>query len=97
MEKAKERIALIIVVVSIIAVPVFVWYYEEVFIPSQYGPDTTVIRLYVTRDGWTTERITALNYVRKEYEPAALSLRPGERTILRITGGDVYHGFGFKI
>jgi heme/copper-type cytochrome/quinol oxidase subunit 2 len=96
MEKAVERVLLVLVVVAILAVPLFVWWYEEKFIPSRFGPDVTVVRLYVTRDIWTTDRINAVNYSWKEFEPAAIALEPGQKTILRIISGDVYHGFGFK-
>ena len=97
MEMIKEIFALLIVLIGIAAVPAFVWIYEDVYIPSKYGSDANVIRLYVNRDVWTTERISASNYWWKEFEPAEITVQKGVPTVLRISSGDVYHGFGINL
>lgn len=96
-ENILEAFLLIVVVASLAAIPLTIWYYEEVYIPSQYGDDAKVIRLYVNLKGWTTERIAAFNYWWKKFKPAEITVQKGETIILRITSVDVYHGFGIKM
>lgn len=98
MEKLKEFVALGIFLIGILGVPFFIWYYETVYIPSQYQPNARIIRLTGDfRGAWTTERITGYNYWWKTFPAAKIRVHEGDPVVLRVTSADVYHGFGMRI
>jgi mono/diheme cytochrome c family protein/plastocyanin len=87
----KEWVGVAITLAGLIGIPFWVQAYSRSFDP----PDRRVIHLTgVMKDGaWTLEKVTALNYGVKTFEPAESVIEPGERVLFRLTSADVTHGF----
>lgn len=90
------KIAIILVLGSLVAIPAGAWYYETRTIPSRYPPGAKVFTLVANaRLGmWTMQRVTGLNYWRNGIQPVReIAVNKGDLVILRLTSSDVVHGF----
>ncbi|MBN2123231.1 MAG: c-type cytochrome [Deltaproteobacteria bacterium] len=91
----KERMAAIAVLLTLIAVPGGVWWYEKVHIPSRYGPGVKVINItgFAGTGVWTIEEVSGINYWWKHFEPATIVLEEGMEVVLRLRSSDMTHQF----
>jgi len=95
MTAMREKLAATVVVLALLAVPVSVWWYEKMYIPSRYGPETRVINLtgFAGTGVWTMEEVRGINYWWKHFEPATIVIEEGMEVILRIRSSDMTHQF----
>lgn len=92
----KETAAVLAVLLVLAGVPLLLWYWEAVFVPSQYPPGTKIIHLTAVSQGgiWTRDQIVGYDYWWKT--PARVQEIPliqGEHVVLFLHSPDVYHSF----
>lgn len=94
-DKFIQKIALLLIAGILIIVPVSVWYYERVYLPSKYPQGAKVFTIYF--DGtknWSLKRIAGDNYWRRKHEVLKdIRVKKGDTVVLRLLSTDVYHGF----
>lgn len=89
------KLALAAVVATFAVVPLGVWGYDALYLPSRYGDDTKVFTLYWSGSkGVTERRINGWNYWQRRFDPCKeITVREGDRVVLRLISADVHHGF----
>lgn len=88
------KLALAAVVAIFIAVPLGIWAYDAVYLPSQYPDDAKIFTLYWGAKGITERRINGWNYWQQRFDKCEeITVREGDRVVLRLISGDVHHGF----
>lgn len=97
-ENLKEILALFTVLLILIALPFFIWRYENVKIPADYGKGAKVINLSAkVKDEeclWTLERISGFNYWWKKFKFAdEIPVNVGDKVVFRVKSSDVLHSF----
>ena len=89
----KEKLAVVSVVVVLVAVPLTVFYYQNIYRPSRYADRVIAITGVGNRGVWTLDGVSGLNYWWKSFEPATIHLRLNERVVFRVLSADVFHQF----
>ena len=89
----KEKLAVISVLLVLAAVPLMVFYYQEVYRPSRYTEKVITITGVGNRGAWTLKAVNGLNYWWKSFEPATIHLGLNEPVVLRFLSADVFHQF----
>ncbi|MFC1896307.1 cupredoxin domain-containing protein, partial [Thermodesulfobacteriota bacterium] len=92
----KERIAALTVLLTILAVPGFVLWYQWLRIPTHYPPQARVFNITAVREpsgAYTLEEVNGLTYWWKRFSPMTLLLHAGDRVVLNIRSADVSHQF----
>ena len=95
LDRIVNKLALPAIVASLVLVPAGAWYYEAVYIPSQYPKGAQVFTIWWSgTQGLTLNRITAYNYWLKGVDRLEeIKVEQGDRVVLRMISSDVYHGF----
>ncbi len=95
LDRIVSRLALPVVLLTLVVVPASAWWYESVYLPSTYPKDAKVFTVWWSGDqGITLNRITAYNYWLKGHgRLEEIKVERGDRVILRLISSDVYHGF----
>ncbi len=91
------RMALPLVIATLLIIPLAIWYYETVAIPSRYPKGDKVFTIYFdgTRN-WSLNRIGGYNYWIKKHDVLKnIRVKKGDTVVLRLLSTDVYHGFDF--
>jgi heme/copper-type cytochrome/quinol oxidase subunit 2 len=89
------RIALPVVIATLLIIPLAIWYYETVVIPSRYPKGDKAFTIYFdgTRN-WSLNRIGGYNYWIKKHEVLKnIKVKKGDTVVFRLLSTDVYHGF----
>lgn len=91
----QERIAALLVLLSMLLVGVAVHWYGRTAVPGTREPDVVVINLTgVSADGvWTDDEVNGLNYWWKQFEPATLQLEVGDEVVVNLRSADLVHRF----
>lgn len=95
-DRIMVKSALFLVIVSLLAVPIGVWYYQKVSIPNQYPAGTKVFNItgYGELGQWTLDNVDGTNYWRGAGERLDnLVVNKGDKVVLRLTSADVFHSF----
>ncbi len=94
-DKIVAKLALAAVVATFIVVPLGIWVYDAVYLPSQYADGAKIFTLYWSADkGITERRINGWNYWQRRFDRCEeIKVREGDRVVLRLISGDVHHGF----
>lgn len=89
------RLALPAVVATFLVVPLAIWAYDAVYLPSQHPEGAKVFTLYWNASKGITEgRVTGWNYWQSRFDPCKeITVRQGDRVVLRLISADVHHGF----
>ncbi len=89
------KFAFAAVVATFIVVPVGIWAYDAMYIPSQYPDGAKIFTLYWSADkGITERRINGWNYWQRSFDRCdEITVREGDHVVLRLISGDVHHGF----
>ena len=89
------KLATVSVVMVFLIVPLAVWFYDDVVLPSQYPDDAQVYTLYWSAHKViTADRINGWNYWQSTTNRLdEIRIRHGDRVIFRLISADVYHGF----
>ncbi len=95
LDRIMSRLALPLVLLTLVVVPASAWWYERVHLPSKYPKDAKVFTIWYSGDqGMTLNRITAYNYwLKRMTRLEEIRVEKGDRVILRLISSDVYHGF----
>lgn len=100
-ENILEVSILIVVILSFIFVPYFIFKIDKYYVGSKYAKDTQVINLYAIAKGgiWTRERVDSYNYWWKKFERVSeIPIRDdGTPIIFRVTSSDVMHSFAIPL
>ncbi len=93
-DRIVEKLALPAVLAVLLVVPVGVWTYDSVYLPSQYPEGSKVFTIYWSGEkGITLKRINGMNYWRPQFDRLKeIKVRKGDRVIFRMISSDVYHG-----
>jgi mono/diheme cytochrome c family protein len=89
----KEKLAIASVVIVLVAIPLTVFYYQNIYRPSRYADRVITITGVGDRGVWTLDGVSGLNYWWKSFEPATIHLRLNERVVFRFLSADVFHQF----
>ncbi|BCS98760.1 hypothetical protein DSLASN_43920 [Desulfoluna limicola] len=92
----KETLALIALLITLVAVPGSVAWYELVYRPNLYSPTVKVFDITAVGAGsgaYTLDDVSGLTYWWKRYKPMTLILTTGDEVILNVHSGDVVHQF----
>jgi hypothetical protein len=95
-EKMKEKLAALLVMVVVVAVPCSILWYQYIYLPSQFPPDVKVFNITAVGEGsgaYTLEEVNGLNYWWKRFAPMTLLLHVGDRVALILRSADVSHSF----
>ncbi|MDP7019132.1 MAG: SCO family protein [Pirellulaceae bacterium] len=91
------KLALLSVIATFAGVPLALWLYDSVYLPSQEPADAKVFTLYWSgTQGISQKRINGTNYWRTEFdklEKGDLQVNQGDRVVFRLISADVHHGF----
>jgi len=95
LDRMVAKLALPAVLATLLVVPLTVWTYDRVYLPSQYPPGAKVFTLYWSGEkGITLQRVNGLNYWLPWFERLQeVKVREGDRVVLRLISTDVHHGF----
>lgn len=90
-----EKLAALVVLGSVAAVPVLLGWYGSRHRPTAAPADACVVDLTgIARRGvWTLERVHNLDYWWKSFEPATIHLPLEANVVLRLHSADVLHQF----
>ena len=94
--KLQEIAAVIVVLVSFVAVPMIIWGYEDNHLRSKYGPDVRIIKLTASAcPGRVTEDYVAgWNYWSGRFSrTGTIEIDKGEKVVLLFKSADVTHSF----
>ena len=93
--KMKERIALFVTLLVLVAVPVALIGYKTFYLRHRFQGARVVSLTALASDGvWTEEQVSGVNYWRKRFAPAPeIDVKPGETVVLRLASADVLHSF----
>lgn len=97
--KIQELLAVCVVVVSLIAIPIVVWWYENNNLYWKYGKDAKIIKLTATaKQGRVTlARVDGLNYWSGKFPRLeTIKVNKGEKIVLVIKSADVTHSFRIR-
>ena len=91
----KEKIAVIIVLITVAAVPLLIFGYRFLDRTVKYPPDTRVFQLTAVagNGAYTLEEVNGLSYWWKRYAPMTLMLEVGDHVVFEIKSADVTHQF----
>lgn len=94
-DKIVEKLAFPAVVATFIVVPLAVWLYDGVYLPSTYPEDSKVFTMYWSgKKGITEKRINGLNYWRPQFDRLEeIEVNVGDSVVFRLISADVHHGF----
>lgn len=94
-DKIVAKLALAAVMATFIVVPLGIWVYDAVYLPSQYPEGAKIFTLYWSADkGITERRINGWNYWQRRFDRCEeIKVREGDHVVLRLISGDVHHGF----
>jgi len=94
-DRLVAKMALPAVLATFIGMPLGVWFYDSVHIPSQFPEGAKVFTLYWSGEkGITRERVNGINYWRSGHEKVAkLVVERGDHVMLRLISADTHHGF----
>lgn len=90
------KIAPILVIVSLLAVPIGVWYKQKVAIPNQYPPGTKIFNLTGVGElgSYTLNNVGGYNYWNGAGKKADnIVVNKGDKVVFRLTSADVAHSF----
>ncbi len=95
MTVTRERIAALLLALTLVAVPAALWWYQQVRLPALAGEGVKVFDLtgVAANGAWTVEEVRGINYWWKGFQPATLFLRQGDRVLLRLRSADMMHQF----
>lgn len=100
-ENIIEIFLLVVVIVSVIAVPVVITMIDKYYRVGKFPKDAQVITLYGIAKGgiWTQERVTSFNYWWKDFKHAEeIPVHDdGTPIIFRVTSSDVMHSFAIPL
>ena len=94
--KLQEIVAVIAVLVSIVAVPMTIWWYEDHHLQSQYGPDVRIIKLTASagQGRITEDYVAGWNYWSGFFSrTGTIEINKGEKVVLLVKSADVTHSF----
>lgn len=95
-DKFMSKIAVLLVIGLMAAVPLGIWYYRNVSIPAQYPPNTKIFNLmaYGRNGQWTLGTISGANYWRGAGgRLEEIVVNKGDNVVFRLTSADVQHSF----
>ncbi len=98
--KWKEAAGVLVVLLTLVGLPVSLWYWRAISLPHRYPAGTKLITLTATADGgiWTQDRIVGYNYWwRKPTRTEEINLSQGDHVVLRVRSADVLHSFAIPI
>ncbi len=96
----REAAAVLAVLLVLVGLPLLLWHWRAVTLPSHYPPGTKVITLTaVAADGiWTQENVVGYNYWwRKPKRTDEIPLNQGDHVVMRLRSADVLHSFGIPL
>lgn len=93
--KTNEKIAILVTVLILIAVPLALLGYKKVYVPHKFGHARVITLTALASDGvWTEDTVTGINYWRRHFPPAAeIRVQRGQPVALRLASADVLHSF----
>ena len=93
--KTNEKIALLVTLLVLVAVPLALVGYKRAYLPHKLQGAHVISLTALASDGvWTEEPVTGTNYWRKHFPPAKeIHIRQGETVVLRLASADVLHSF----
>lgn len=99
MKLAHERVALLLTLVILSALPLVLFGYEQIYLPLRFGRARIITLTALASDGiWTQERVRGVNYWRKHFSPTPeIQVRQGETVVLRLASADVLHSFAIPL
>lgn len=97
--KKAEGIALVTTIITLIGLPVALYAYNRVYIPSHYHGARVIHLTALATDGvWTEEPVHGLNYWRKHFSATPeIQVRLGEPIVLKLASADVLHSFSIPL
>lgn len=98
--KWKEAAGVLAVLLSLVGLPVALWYWQARALPHRFPPGTKLITLTATADGgiWTQDPIVGYNYWwRKPTRTEEIVLNQGDHVVVRVRSADVLHSFAIPI
>jgi heme/copper-type cytochrome/quinol oxidase subunit 2 len=94
LDRIVSRLALPAVLFTLVFIPAWAWWYEDIHMLSKYPKEAKVFTIWWGDQGMTLDRITAYNYWLKGISRLdEIRVEKGNRVILRLISTDVYHGF----
>ncbi len=95
MRSGNDRVPLIVTLFILIALPVALFGYREIYLPYKFGGARIITLTALATDGvWTQEQVRGANYWRKHFSPTPqIQVEQGETVILRLASADVLHSF----
>ena len=94
--KLQEIVAVIAVVVSLVTVPMTIWWYEDYHLQNKYGPDVRIIKLTASagQGRITEEYVAGWNYWSGFFSrTGTIEINKGEKVVLLVKSADVTHSF----
>lgn len=99
MKPANDRIALIVTLFILIALPLSLYAYHRVYLPHKFRGARIINLTALATDGvWTEEPVRGTNYWRKHFAAAPeIEIKVGEPAVLRLASADVLHSFAIPL
>ncbi len=93
------KIAPALVLATFLVVPLGAWFYDGVYLPSQYPEGAKVFTLYWSAGkGITQERINGWNYWQSRFNRVEeIRVRQWDRVVFRLISADTHHGFALPV
>jgi heme/copper-type cytochrome/quinol oxidase subunit 2 len=93
----REAAAAVLIVTTLVAVPVGGLAYHRHVIAAKAQGRQVIDLCASAREGlWLDRPVEGWNYFRTHAKPQPIRVRRGDRVMLRITSGDVHHGFSIR-
>ncbi len=92
----KEIAGVLSVIAVLVAVPLLLWYWRNVYSVRGYPPGTKIITLTAVAKGgiWTEDNVVGLNYWwHTPRRVSEIPLNPGQHVVVRLRSADVLHSF----
>ncbi len=94
--KLRERLAVAAVILTLLGLPLSIYSYQKVYVPSKYPKGAQIINLYGIAGGgrWVATQVNGINYWWKDFQRAnVLRVDKNRPVVLRVTSTDVLHSF----
>lgn len=91
----KEKIACIIVILTVLSVPLLIFGYRALENTRKYPSNARIFHITAVAGtgAYTLEEVSGINYWWKRFQPMTMKLRIGDHVVLNILSADVCHQF----